>query len=67
MSLIAGPTDDVELEWETMGVDENIIAASWQALVEAVAYGLMRSERPSGVRLSPAQSYLVEAITDPPD
>ena len=31
--------------WNTMGVDENIIAASWQALEEAVTYCLLRSGR----------------------
>ena len=31
--------------WNTVGVDENIIAASWHALEEAVTYGLLRSGR----------------------
>jgi 2-isopropylmalate synthase len=31
--------------WSTVGVDENIIAASWQALEEAVTYCLLRSGR----------------------
>ena len=31
--------------WSTVGVDENIIAASWHALAEAVTYGLLRSGR----------------------
>jgi 2-isopropylmalate synthase len=29
--------------WSTVGVDENIIVASWQALEEAVTYGLLRA------------------------
>jgi 2-isopropylmalate synthase len=29
--------------WSTVGVDENIIAASWQALEEAVTYALLRA------------------------
>ncbi len=29
--------------WGTVGVDENVIAASWQALEEAVAYCLLRA------------------------
>jgi 2-isopropylmalate synthase len=29
--------------WSTVGVDENIIAASWHALEEAVTYGLLRA------------------------
>jgi 2-isopropylmalate synthase len=31
--------------WNTVGVDENIIAASWHALEEAVTYCLLRSGR----------------------
>ncbi len=31
--------------WLTVGVDENIIAASWQALEEAVTYSLLRTGR----------------------
>ena len=31
--------------WSTVGVDENIIAASWHALAEAVTYCLLRSGR----------------------
>src|SRR6516164_9140092 len=31
--------------WSTVGVDENIIAASWHALEEAVTYSLLRSGR----------------------
>jgi len=30
-------------EWSTVGVDENIIAASWQALEQAVTFGLLRA------------------------
>jgi len=35
-------TSDGTAEWDTIGVDENIIAASWQALDDAVSYGLRR-------------------------
>jgi 2-isopropylmalate synthase len=31
--------------WSTVGVDENVISASWHALEEAVTYGLLRSGR----------------------
>ena len=34
--------------WSTVGVDENIIAASWQALEEAVTYCLLRSGHQPG-------------------
>ena len=36
-------TSDGEREWDTVGVDENVIAASWQALEDAYTYGLLRS------------------------
>ena len=36
---------DNEDTWSTVGVDENIIAASWHALEEAVTYCLLRSGR----------------------
>ena len=35
-------TSDGSSTWDTIGVDENIIAASWQALEDAVTYGLFR-------------------------
>jgi 2-isopropylmalate synthase len=35
---------DGEREWSTIGVSENIIEASWQALVDAVVYGLTCAE-----------------------
>ncbi len=35
-------TTDGEREWTTIGVHENVIAASWQALDDAVHYGLVR-------------------------
>src|SRR4051794_16038727 len=39
-------TSDGEREWDTVGVDENVIAASWQALEDAYTFGLMRAEAP---------------------
>ncbi|HEY3267819.1 MAG TPA: citramalate synthase [Armatimonadota bacterium] len=36
-------TADGAVSWSTIGVSENIVDASWQALVDAVDYGLMRS------------------------
>jgi 2-isopropylmalate synthase len=35
-------TSDGTTEWDTVGVDENVIAASWQALEEAYTSGLLR-------------------------
>ena len=36
-------TSDGETSWETVGVHANIIEASWEALVEAVTFGLLRA------------------------
>ncbi len=36
-------TDDSEGSWSTVGVDENVIVASWLAIVDAVDYGLTRA------------------------
>ncbi|MFI9719489.1 citramalate synthase [Streptomyces sp. NPDC052396] len=36
-------TGDENGEWSTVGVAENVIAASWQALDDAYAYGLWRA------------------------
>jgi 2-isopropylmalate synthase len=41
-------TSDGETEWDTVGVHENVIAASWLALEDAVAYGLLRAGRAAG-------------------
>jgi len=30
--------------WGTVGVNENIIEASWDALVDAIVYGLMKGD-----------------------
>jgi 2-isopropylmalate synthase len=35
-------TSDGNTEWNTIGVDGNLIAASWQAMEDAYTYGLMR-------------------------
>jgi len=44
--VLIGSSDDSSGEtWSTVGVDENIIAASWHALEEAVTYSLLRSGR----------------------
>jgi 2-isopropylmalate synthase len=38
-------TSDGETSWETVGVHANIIEASWEALLDAVTYGLLRHGR----------------------
>ncbi|PKQ16057.1 MAG: citramalate synthase [Actinobacteria bacterium HGW-Actinobacteria-7] len=39
-------SSDHETSWGTVGVSENIIEASWEALVDAVEYGLAHRARP---------------------
>jgi 2-isopropylmalate synthase len=36
---------DGDATWTTIGVGENIIDASWQALLESIEFGLLRAER----------------------
>ncbi|MDQ1627387.1 MAG: 2-isopropylmalate synthase [Actinomycetota bacterium] len=38
-------TTDGETSWETVGVHANIVEASWEALLDAVNYGLLRHGR----------------------
>ena len=38
-------TSDGTSEWSTVGVHENVIAASWRALEDAVMFGLLRNAR----------------------
>ncbi|MEA3078221.1 MAG: 2-isopropylmalate synthase [Actinomycetota bacterium] len=40
---------DGETSWSTIGVSENIIEASWQALSDSIVYGLLRSLAPKDV------------------
>jgi 2-isopropylmalate synthase len=37
-------TGDAKFKWGTVGVSENIIEASWQALVDSINYKLSRDE-----------------------
>jgi 2-isopropylmalate synthase len=41
-------SSDGDTEWNTVGVEENIIAASWEALEEAVTYCLLRAGHEPG-------------------
>jgi 2-isopropylmalate synthase len=38
---------DGERTWTTIGVSENIIEASWQALSDSIVYGLLHNETPA--------------------
>ncbi len=40
-------TGDGECSWGTVGVSANIIEASWQALVDSIAYGLLKTQERS--------------------
>jgi 2-isopropylmalate synthase len=42
--VLIGTSDGVDA-WSTVGVHENVIAASWRALEDAVKYGLLRRGR----------------------
>jgi len=49
--VLIGTSDGVH-DWTTVGVHENVIAASWLALEDAVAYGLLKAGRTAGPRLT---------------
>ena len=36
---------DEERSWATIGVSENVIEASWDALCESIVYGLLQAEK----------------------
>jgi 2-isopropylmalate synthase len=36
-------------EWTTVGVSEDIVTASWEALADGIHYGLLRAPRPARV------------------
>ena len=38
-------TREGEHDWTTVGVHENVIAASWTALEDSLEYGLLREQR----------------------
>ena len=37
---------DGDESWGSIGVSENIIEASWEALVDSIEYGMVRSQKP---------------------
>jgi 2-isopropylmalate synthase len=41
-------SSDGDATWTTIGVNENIIEASWQALLDSIHYGLLRAEGTAG-------------------
>jgi len=38
-------SQDTHDKWGTVGVSENIIQASWQALVDSIEYKLLKEEK----------------------
>ncbi|HZD38174.1 MAG TPA: citramalate synthase [Actinomycetes bacterium] len=45
-------TADEEVEWTTVGVSDDIVTASYQALVDGIQYGLLRRSVPVAAALS---------------
>jgi 2-isopropylmalate synthase len=39
---------DPDAEWTTVGVSDDIVTASWEALADGIAYGLLRAQVPEG-------------------
>ena len=39
---------DPDAEWTTVGVSDDIVTASWEALADGIAYGLLRAQVPAG-------------------
>ena len=49
-------TSDGRTSWGTVGVSENIIEASWQALVDSLEYGILRAKEKKQPREKEAES-----------
>jgi 2-isopropylmalate synthase len=43
---------DEEVEWTTVGVSDDIVTASYEALVDGIQYGLLRRSVPTAVAVS---------------
>ena len=43
MTRVLIDSTDGDRTWTTIGVSENIIAASWQALSDSIVYGLLHT------------------------
>jgi 2-isopropylmalate synthase len=41
---VLSESGDGHIKWGTVGVSENIIEASWQALVDSIEYKLLRDK-----------------------
>ncbi|MGH9128666.1 MAG: citramalate synthase [Acidimicrobiales bacterium] len=57
-------TTDGERSWSTIGVSDNVIQASWQALEDSVAYGLLALAA-AGAAAAPAAAGAPTAVDGP--
>ncbi len=46
--VLVETVDATGQDWTTVGVHENVVEASWRALVDALAYGLVHASEPVG-------------------
>ena len=53
-------------EWTTVGVSDDIVTASWEALADGVAYGLLRAgaEPPAAASAAPNAPVHLETVTE---
>ena len=40
---------DPDAEWTTVGVSDDIVTASWEALADGIHYGLLRAKQPARI------------------
>ena len=55
-------TADAEGSWSTIGVSENIIEASWEALVDSVVFGLIRAAAGEATGTDPSSAPTSEVV-----
>jgi 2-isopropylmalate synthase len=53
-------------EWTTVGVSDDIVTASWEALTDGIAYGLLRAGAEAPPPASPAPLTSPDALTETP-
>ena len=58
---------DGDATWTTIGVNENIIEASWQALLDSIHFGLLRAEADVGRRRSGRSRSSSDGSSGEPD
>jgi len=55
-------TSDGQSSWGTIGVSENVIEASWDALVDAITYGLMLAGKDQHTHIQKSESCHEEVV-----